>query len=1746
MLKKSELANQLIVSVFFALLGLATLAVFVLVAEPAFRQPKAAFAGQYDEKPFQAAVSSDGFEEMLAAIDAATQGSDARAHTRMTGSDGCIRTEKLITDVFRRTGLEVTTQEFSASVPVTEICEIVDAEGQPLEGVQIYPFLPSGMMPISLPDAGLQAQLVAVDSFSLAMLDGYDPAQSIVMTTMESAGAWNSLVSVGVPAVIVYEDETTLKLRSSADARGAWDSLLATTEQPFPRFYARGNMAQHTGKSVTIRCKSSFQRKQARNIIGVLKGNGKSQDALVLTAFYDSTSVIPELAPGGEEAIALAALLQLAEAFSPYKGMMARDVVFVATAGHGQAMAGVAQLMQAIGYSFDAAPRRARFEAKKLDDIQKLAWTERAFALVADDAKWAPAQFSGWWTTEEAAFRKWLSKCVTTVAGEITLEKKDILLESRLAYLRAGSPIYRDGFVPATATAAELKDDANQHPLLTRMRLDQITSDQAGNLVSMAMPQLVSRREFAEWSIRTRLNEYLLAIADFHRQSLKEAADCDAVRRVFEPYDKTLTINLQLNSGGSRGLKDLAMLTGIPNAGSLVEPIGTQLANAIQDQAPLENNLPSWRLVYWGKADANANRTFPNNYVQDASLRESEFWTLFGRLAFSIDNYGFIPPKVATPENQISALDTTVAKHHLGALGSVFLAAAHGKFEFQEIAFDRNHRVGELNGYVFGSAGTGSMVPSHPMVKNTFVRHIGSTWRRRLLTHSAGVDMYPVEWVNPYGYYHRPYILNFGGWNVGLVDAARYDGAGRVTYFKDAGTSAQGVFQTERITPDLVRATGSKGAKLINIPLFRCTHVAFPDPSNPRTMRTFAGVNYMASQGLSLPPKLRKDGSGIFLEPDFRFYVGLLDGSPDNPQVQTYRAFMLNVDPDPDKQSSESDIQGRGYLAADTPVLTYVHFDVSDSMLFTHGRRLELQKQYRMADERMLDFYERGHSWLEQARQDRKEFLTLDALLNAGRSLSYAINNHPVIRDRISQAVVGILWYLGLLVPFVFFFEKLVFGFTDIRKQLLAMGGVFLVVFALLRVMHPAFQMVRSSLMILIGFVMFLLTVLVTLMVGGKFKQNIKDLRQKEGKVEGADINRSGVIGTAFMLGLNNMRRRKVRTSLTCVTLILITFVMICFTSVSSDLVNIEHVTGRSNWNGLQIQKRGFLALADSEINNIRNLYGRRYPVTVHSWLTSVLRADRLQNAEIEVDRAYTVGEQVIQKRAKVNASVQMDWSETMFSGIDRLMAANGTWFPRPPQTKAEKKQAVEAGYNPQPGLILPDTVARALDITDQDLAVTNVVVQIRGDDYQVLGIIDSLALSEYVGQDGKSILPYDLNSVQALGTDPSGAAILPEDVHRLSGGQVILVNRHPKPVSGYEIAQNISCRVLFPKEAYTMPLIAKPLMPVDFSDQRKLVLDYLERVGEPAYYAVDSVSYYGSRIRAKTFEGVLQILIPIVIAALTVFSTMRGSVYERRGEIYVYNAVGIAPNHVFFMFMAEAAVYAVVGAMAGYLLSQGVGRVLTALNLTQGMNMNYSSIETIYASLAIVGSVLLSTIIPARSAARLAAPSEVREWRMPEIVDDTLSFDLPFTFTPYDRVAILSYMFRWLDAHGEGGSGQFYAAPPEVILREAAGEADAVGALPAVVTTVWLKPYDLGVSQRVEILLPTDTETKEFIARVRLIRLSGTTASWERTLKPFMGVLRKQFLNWRAASAKERSEMYEESKVMILNARVEGETHVG
>jgi hypothetical protein len=260
------------------------------------------------------------------------------------------------------------------------------------------------------------------------------------------------------------------------------------------------------------------------------------------------------------------------------------------------------------------------------------------------------------------------------------------------------------------------------------------------------------------------------------------------------------------------------------------------------------------------------------------------------------------------------------------------------------------------------------------------------------------------------------------------------------------------------------------------------------------------------------------------------------------------------------------------------------------------------------------------------------------------------------------------------------------------------------------------------------------------------------------------------------------------------------------------------------------------------------------------------------------------------------------------------------------------------------------------------------------------------------------------------------------------------------------------------------------------------------------------------------------------------VLNTMRGSVYERQSELYVFNAVGLSPNHIRSLFLAEASVYGVVGAVGGYLLAQGASTALKAAGLTAGLTMNYSSLASVLVSVVIIAVVLLSSLYPARLAAQLAAPAETMTRRRETAEGDALELDLPFTFNRRDRVAIVPYFVDWFENYGEGSAGEFFCSPPECGIRaDAAGHAE-----PFVETTTWLKPYDLGVSQLVTLVVRRAPRTGDNVATVVMARKSGDKDSWERCAHAFIGLLRKRFLTWRAIPDEERQRLLERGRRML------------
>ncbi len=1028
-------------------------------------------------------------------------------------------------------------------------------------------------------------------------------------------------------------------------------------------------------------------------------------------------------------------------------------------------------------------------------------------------------------------------------------------------------------------------------------------------------------------------------------------------------------------------------------------------------------------------------------------------------------------------------------------LGEAVLSVAFGNGRFAEPRQVMTHRFwGDV--YV---AGVGeSVVPSYPLA-GAIVGGKGPGFQY------PGWFLHQFLRTNPYGRYElQDAPTDFAIPGPYSPNAIGLGADGVIAYASDEG-AAQSIYRSQNVP------TWAGLQTPVHLVVFRAAPVTILDVINPQTLKPYAGLELVRADSLTALTSFNKCQTvgpvTTFIPPDARFIVTLKAGAPGNELVQITRAVMLNSRPG-ETARSLSEIAAPGYLASEHPLLLNVPQHTARSMLSLNGQRLAALEQHRMADARTTDFHAKAAELINDAAASRG---VQDATLRARDSATYSILNYPVIRGAIFDAVYGILWYLFLLVPFVFFFEKLVCGFTDIRKQLAANAVIFLVVFLLLKLLHPAFGMIRSSLMILLGFVIFLISMGVVLLLSGRFQENLEGLRRKRAQVSAAEVNTMGVVGTAFALGLNNMHRRKVRTGLTCATLVLITFAMLCFSTLQSDIVDSATATGKAPYQGILVKPEQFWPISPAEAFALSVKYGSRYDVAPRRMYVGYETWTReLVNPMLTISHRGADGE-----LRKVDFTSILQFSDVEPLAPHMPVVTTNGWF-RPAVAGAVQT------------VMLPEAMARKLGLTVAQVNHAPPAVTINGKDFLVTGIFDSDRLGTLRDLDGRSVLPFDvtaMTSVRNVGGGRIWETIAEDNDPLMSPANVVL-------------ATTADLGLTVPNGFNRLVSVAVAMPDLNYRDAKAEISRYLEQTGKPAYYGLDGVAYLGKRLRETSFAGLLDLLIPLFIASITVLNTIRGSVYERRDEIFVYNAVGIAPRYIFFMFMAEALVYSVVGTVLGYVIAQGTGTLLTALDLTGGLPMNFTSKITVYVSITIILATLASTYFPARSALEIAAPAEEAGWKLPEPEGEHLRFTLPFTFHQRDRVAILAFFHRYFLDHGEGSSAAFFAGPPTLGISDRPDPLQPDGCIPEVRTTIWLKPYDLGVSQELVIDLQTDPETREYIARITLERLSGTREAWLRLNHGFVSQVRRHFLHWRAVSPEDREELYREAR-QLLEARV-------
>jgi hypothetical protein len=724
-------------------------------------------------------------------------------------------------------------------------------------------------------------------------------------------------------------------------------------------------------------------------------------------------------------------------------------------------------------------------------------------------------------------------------------------------------------------------------------------------------------------------------------------------------------------------------------------------------------------------------------------------------------------------------------------------------------------------------------------------------------------------------------------------------------------------------------------------------------------------------------------------------------------------------------------------------------------------------------------YHSRAFSAREQAGGSRSQ-AEKESLLLSSASISHRI--YEPLRSSMDDLVTAIVMLLLLSLPFAFAMERLLIGATGIYGRVGGFCGFFIATFGLLYFLHPGFAISSAPMIIFLAFTVLGLSSIVIQMLVRRFRQELKLLQGQGSQAHDAEVSRAGTMLAAVAMGMSTMRRRPTRTFLTAITVVALTFTILCFASFSRDMgVRATYLSPSP-----EDQPDGVL---------IRNLNYGPLPNGIRELLMRYEDGETLLSSQWWLRRQGTDGPAILVTNPATGRSVEVE----ALLGLD----------PR----EVERWPALET-LGPEPGsfrdsllqdaVFLPAFLMELLHVSPGD------EVLLRGRRVTVGQGLELNRLQNLRGIDLEPLLPLDGRQEEPA---TSQAPATEADLLNLDGE----VERHFIRLGVGEVALTSVNRV---RELGGKPHILT-LYPSESLRARDLAQTLAVLVSTPVWTVGETGVERMILTQLTQISGVFAIAIPLLLGGLIIFGTLLGSITDREKEIYTFSALGLGPAHVGMLFFAEAGVYAVVGGMGGQLIAQIVARVASVMarhGIIEPISLNFSSTNSLFAIGVVMALVLVSSLYPAYRASKSANPGLAREWSMPDPVDGVIRLTFPFTVSAYDITGVVSFLAEHFRSFDDAGFGKFATTHASI-------ERDAEGRL-LLKASLALAPFDLGVTEELTLqACPSEIEGIDEV-RVTLRRLSGAERDWIRGTRVFLKELRSQFLVWRTLSA-EKIEAY-------------------
>ncbi len=1588
------------------------------------------------------------------------------AEMRHPGSPGNLALEERVAEKFAAAGLPHGEMRFAAPVFLPGATSVEVAGAGPLPVAPMHPTL---FRPGNFTERDFTAPLVYLGLGGVADLErlaGVDLQGAVAVMEFDCGSAWVNWLRFGVKGFIFLEPEEYRRFESL--------NKVYSTEVSVPRFLAQGDAAralrEAAEKNVPARVRaepSRWENRYLRNLWVLVPGSDQvlAGEVGVFAAPLDANCVAPALAQGAQSAGNLMLLLRMLDLFK--SAPPARSVLLVAVNAHTQHYKGE----HLLGWHLLAD----RSAVEELRDVVNADLRNNKAVL----KHYGGLNLEQFRPEDEATLIRWRSLVDDTTGRNITvknplvrLAKRDVnRIKTELGKLQFSK------LSPAEQSArrAELvKDKAKYVNILTlfnkvgmQTKLGDLTPEEFDIFRSYVAETLEFNRRCAELNSLDLEN-------DVANGAIREAIRGRRVVFVVNLAADWSTDNFGFAVGDISGGKRWATSWGINTA-----EISARLGAAAGGKPGLVLDTLSMR---GGLSEAHY---IPQEYMPSYTPPGEIIFQIYDRIpAFKFANAFSGHGRAFLPSDTLENLDV-----RRFAEGMVFLPNF-----WRELLNDR---------YVTTSSQLGlpavSSVPAKAIQVKTckYDELSASVFPEIPVPHTAVIVRNSYMLWATYAAFHQWQIVYGDVVNADIVMTDLRASAvvyGLVASARGPKTSAAFHFDDDFIAVDHTINAGAAQNKVdsnrlnahLTLALFECEefplYAMYDSTLIANAPIAIADMMALTARGNASP---RNFGLTGVQSPLTSKFVDPAAGAPAAYYMDGRERFKLvTADKRVMLHATEEEPEGHGILRPDELEADLFYRSAQDVSILNHARLLKLRD---VAGELSREFLERGDALLDRVREARASKQHLSYLRHLYEAMGLQMKSYEQAKQTTDDMLKAVVVYMALLLPFCFFVQKLLFNFVKIEHEMGMFALLFVITFLVFRLIHPAFRVAQAAEAIFIAFVMGAMGLFVISILRGRFEGEMQLLfRSFQGGVMEDEVGYSTVSQKAMLIGVNNMKRRRVRTMLTTATIVLIAFTMLSFTSISKKINPTVVPRGKTApYTGMMYHWPGKSTMDANTLAVLRNLLAGRGQLLVRRWLVSPN-----DNVPLSVRKA--------------------GGGEVRLDGILGLELQEDGYVESLPLTAGRNFSADDADE-----VMLFGSVAAVLDVTEANM--DDVRILMDGREFKVAGLLDDALFRNIKDLNGLPLLP-----IKRIETDAGVDTFDPrakvkasptEDIHDM--GALFHVESSSLLVMPIGTAERFGAR------PYSVSLkidddeslwSLADLVLTSTSARFYLASRKPFAAGDDGRQTIAAGIYYIGSSYSTSVGGLAVLLIPLIIASTIILNTMLGSVYERKKEIAVYNAVGLNPHHIGMFFLAESFVYGVIGSVGGYLIGQVLSIVIARFNLVHGINFNYSSMSVAYVILFTIAIVLLSTIYPATVATRAAVPSGKRKWSLPPRQGNLMPVVFPFIYTPQVSAGVIGYLREYFSRFTAASIGDLIATPSAYRC-----EKDAAGRRAYQLDYhVALAPYDLGVTQQLRFRLNYDDRVQAYRLTMIVERISGQDTNWVMTNRPFLERMRKYLMRWR------------------------------